>query len=85
MDLMDFDTVKSAALEFLNREGPDGRLDVLFNNAGTGGRKIATKSAQEPENHMATNKLGSYVLTQHLLPILCRTASRSLTGIMQVV
>lgn len=29
MDLMDFESVKAAAQEFLNREGPDGRLDVL--------------------------------------------------------
>lgn len=53
MDLMDFETVKPAALEFLNREaGPDGRLDVLFNNAGTGGRKNAPKGAQGHEYHM---------------------------------
>lgn len=29
MDLMDFETVKAAAQEFLNREGPNGRLDIL--------------------------------------------------------
>ncbi|KAJ0122025.1 hypothetical protein J7T55_002536 [Diaporthe amygdali] len=53
MDLMDFETVKSAALEFLKREGgPDSRLDVLFNNAGTGGRQNAPKGAQGHEYHM---------------------------------
>lgn len=85
MDLMDFGTVKSAALEFLDREGPDGRLDVLFNNAGTGGRKNAPKGVQGHEYHITANTLGSYVLTQHLLPILSRTASRSLPGTVRVV
>lgn len=32
MDLMDFETVKTAAQEFLNREGPNGRLDILSVN-----------------------------------------------------
>lgn len=85
MDLMDFDTVKAAALEFLDREGPDGRLDVLFNNAGTGGRKNAPKGAQGHEYHMTTNTLGSFILTQHLLPILSRTASHSPLGTVRVV
>lgn len=30
MDLIDFESVKTAAQEFLNREGPDGRLDILW-------------------------------------------------------
>lgn len=87
MDLNDFGTVKSAALEFLNREGSDGRLDVLFNNAGTGGRKNAPKGAQGYEYHMTINVLGSFILTQHLLPILTRTASRpeSIAGSVRVV
>lgn len=29
MDLMDFNSVRAAAHDFLDREGPDGRLDVL--------------------------------------------------------
>lgn len=29
MDLMDFESIKNAAREFLQLEGPDGRLDVL--------------------------------------------------------
>lgn len=32
MDLMDFETVQAAAQEFLNREGPNGRLDILSVN-----------------------------------------------------
>lgn len=33
MDLMDFETVKTAAQDFLDREGPRGRLDILSVNA----------------------------------------------------
>lgn len=32
MDLMDFETVKTAAQDFLKQEGPDGRLDILSVN-----------------------------------------------------
>ncbi|KAJ4397492.1 hypothetical protein N0V93_001722 [Gnomoniopsis smithogilvyi] len=87
MDLNDFETVKSAALEFLDREGSEGRLDVLFNNAGTGGRKNAPKGAQGYEYHMTINVLGGFILTQHLLPILTRTAALpgSSTGSVRVV
>lgn len=30
MDLMDFESIRNAAREFLKLEGPDGRLDVLL-------------------------------------------------------
>lgn len=87
MDLMDFETVKSAALEFLNCEGSDGRLDMLFNNAGTGGRKKAPKGTQGFEYHMTINALGGFILTHHLLAILTRTAARpeSVPGSVRVI
>ncbi|KAI1389325.1 NAD(P)-binding protein [Hypoxylon trugodes] len=77
MDLEDFNTVKSAAREFLSREGPDGRLDVLFNNAGTGSLKDASPSRQGHEYHFTTNSLGGYVLARLLTPILTKTAQQS--------
>lgn len=64
---MDFEAVKSAELEFLDRESSDGRLYMLFNNAGTGGRKNAPKGLQGYEYHMTVNALGSFILTE-LLP-----------------
>lgn len=85
LDMMDFETVKSAAIEFLRREGPEGRLDVLFNNAGTGGRKNAPAGQQGFEYHMTTNTLGGFLLTRLLHPIISRTAEKSLPGSVRVV
>lgn len=76
MGLMDFDMVKLAAHGFLDRQGPGGRLDVLFNNAGTGGRKNAPAGRQGHEYHMTTNTMGAFLLTRLLTPILSKTAAR---------
>ncbi|KAI0010788.1 hypothetical protein F4779DRAFT_576125 [Xylariaceae sp. FL0662B] len=84
MDLEDFASVQSAAHEFLQREGPDGRLDVLFNNAGTGGRKDAP-FIQGNEYHFTTNTLGPFLLARLLTPILSRTAEGSAPGSVRVV
>ncbi|KAI0168384.1 hypothetical protein BJ166DRAFT_569172 [Pestalotiopsis sp. NC0098] len=74
MDLLDFATVQAAAQKFLEMEGPSGRLDVLFNNAGTGALKNAPPSRQGHEYHFTINSLGPYLLTRLLTPILTRTA-----------
>ncbi|KAL1865047.1 hypothetical protein Daus18300_007394 [Diaporthe australafricana] len=76
MDLMDFESIEVAAQSFLDRQGPEGRLDVLFNNAGTGGRKNAPTGRQGHEYHMTTNTLGAFLLTRLLTPILSKTAAR---------
>ncbi|KAI1323453.1 hypothetical protein F5Y16DRAFT_412665 [Xylariaceae sp. FL0255] len=57
MDLLDFATVRKATQEFLDRESPNGRLDVLFNIAGTGGRKNAPLSEQGHEYHFCINSM----------------------------
>ena len=85
MDLADFATVKSSAEEVLRREGPNGRLDVLFNNAGTGGRQNAPSGSQGYEYHLTTNSLGSYLLTRLLMPLLAKTARVSPRGSVRVV
>ncbi|ETS76418.1 hypothetical protein PFICI_11805 [Pestalotiopsis fici W106-1] len=74
MDLMDFATVRAAAHKFLELEGPNGRLDILFNNAGTGALKNAPSSRQGLEYHFVVNSLGPYLLTRLLTPILTKTA-----------
>ncbi|KAI1408054.1 putative steroid dehydrogenase [Hypoxylon sp. FL1857] len=74
MDLIDFTTVKAAAQEFLGREE---RLDVLFNNAGTGARRNAPLTRQGHEYHFVINSLGPYLLTQLLMPLLSKTAKYS--------
>ncbi|RYP56086.1 hypothetical protein DL771_012149 [Monosporascus sp. 5C6A] len=85
MDLTDFTTVKTAAQRFLELEGRDGRLDVLFNNAGTAATKNAPETRQGHEYHFSINSLGPYLLTRLLMPILSKTASRSPTDSVRVV
>lgn len=85
MDLEDFASVQKAAHEFLEHKGSDGRLDVLFNNAGTGGRKDAPLGVQGNEYHFTTNTLGPFLLARLLTPILSRTAERSTPGSVRVV
>ncbi|KAI1372570.1 putative steroid dehydrogenase [Hypoxylon crocopeplum] len=85
MDLMDFETIKTATKEFLDREGPDGRLDTLFNNAGTGGLSNAPPNRQGHEYHFATNSLGPHLLTRLLTPILTKTAKQSPKDSVRVV
>ena len=85
MDLEDFNTVKAAAEGFLQLEGPDGRLDGLFNNAGTGARSNAPPSRQGHEYHFSTNSIGHFLLTRLLMPILSKTASSSPSDSVRVV
>ncbi|OTA70762.1 NAD(P)-binding protein [Hypoxylon sp. EC38] len=85
MDLSDFRNVKSAAQRFLESEGPDGGLDALFNNAGTGGWKDAPKTPQGDEYHITANSVGHYLLTRLLTPILTKTAARSPKDSVRVV
>lgn len=86
MDLMDFATVKLAAQQFLDCEGGEGgRLDVLFNNAGTGAWKNAPTSQQGHEYHFTVNSLGSFLLTRLLMPMLSKTAAQGPRGSVRVV
>ncbi|KAK7959095.1 NAD(P)-binding protein [Apiospora aurea] len=77
MDLLDFTTVQSAAQQVLQSEGPNGRLDVLFNNAGTGAVSNVPKSKQGCEYHFCVNSIGAHLLTRLLMPMLSRTAVKS--------
>ncbi|KAK8062985.1 light induced alcohol dehydrogenase Bli-4 [Apiospora hydei] len=77
MDLLDFATVQAAAQQFLQSEGPDGRLDALFNNAGTGAVRNAPKSKQGCEYHFCVNSIGAHLLTRLLMPMLSKTAAQS--------
>lgn len=82
MDLTDLTTVKAAAEEFLRRET---KLDVLFNNAGTGALKNAPATRQGHEYHFGVNSLGGFLLAQLLTPCLSRTAQQSPSGSGRVV
>ncbi|KAK8045800.1 light induced alcohol dehydrogenase Bli-4 [Apiospora saccharicola] len=85
MDLLDFATVKAAAEQFLELEGPNGRLDVLFNNAGTGAVSNAPKSKQGCEYHFCVNSIGTILLTRLLTPILSKTAAQNPKDTVRVV
>ena len=85
MDLTDLTTVKAAAQQFLELEGPHGRLDILFNNAGTGARRNAPPCHQGHEYHFCINSIGPYLLTRLLMPILSQTAKSSPQNTVRVV
>ena len=73
LDLADLQSVKSAAETFLKQEE---KLDVLWNNAaiGVGVLPNGSKTKQGHENHLGTNCLGPFLLTQLLLPKLKEAA-----------
>ncbi|KAF5598143.1 alcohol dehydrogenase Bli-4 [Fusarium pseudoanthophilum] len=69
LDLSSFESIKSAAAEFLKRED---RLDILLLNAGVmGAPPTLTKDGYEM--HMGTNHLGHALLLKLLKPVLEKT------------
>ncbi|KAL2108733.1 hypothetical protein VUR80DRAFT_3415 [Thermomyces stellatus] len=70
LDLASFESVKSAAADFLSRES---RLDILVNNAGI---MMTPEGLTEDgyEIQFGTNVMGPALFTQLLLPILRKTA-----------
>lgn len=73
LQLDDLSTIKATADTFKAKES---RLDVLWNNAGTGAFPSAPPSAQNLEYHIATNCLGPFLLTRLLLPVLRNAPAR---------
>lgn len=73
IDLGSFDSIRSAAKEFLAKEN---RLDVLFLNAGLMGHPPAL-TKQGHEMHMGTNHVGHALLFKLLQPVLAKTAASS--------
>jgi NAD(P)-dependent dehydrogenase (short-subunit alcohol dehydrogenase family) len=65
LDLADLDAVRDGAAEVLRRLGPDGRLDLLVNNAGLAGSKGLTE--QGFELTFGVSHLGHFLLTNLLL------------------
>ncbi|CAG8978210.1 hypothetical protein HYALB_00011791 [Hymenoscyphus albidus] len=72
LDLSDLSLIKGSAMEFLEKEG---RLDVLFNNAGVSQPPVGSVSKQGHELQVATNCLGPFLFTSLLLPVLRETAA----------
>ncbi|KAI1360164.1 hypothetical protein F5Y08DRAFT_317940 [Xylaria arbuscula] len=79
LDLADLNIVQEAAKTFLQLES---RLDVLWNNAGTGGNavKFGERTAQDFEPLMGMHCIGTLLFTQLLVPALqAAAASQSTT------
>jgi NAD(P)-dependent dehydrogenase (short-subunit alcohol dehydrogenase family) len=71
LDLGSFESIRSAAAEFLARKEP---LHVLVNNAGLAGHHGKTKDGFELQ--IGTNHLGPFLFTNLLLPLLRETPGR---------
>ena len=81
MDLMDLTTVVSAAKHFLSLEGV---LHGLVNNAGIMATPFQmTKDGYESQ--WQTNYVSHWVFTEHLLPLLQRTANSLPAGSVRIV
>jgi NAD(P)-dependent dehydrogenase (short-subunit alcohol dehydrogenase family) len=74
MDLDDLNSVKQAAKDFLVLES---RLDVLWNNAGTGRTDTKLFTNQDIEMHHGVNCVGPFLLAKLLYPVLEKTAKRN--------
>lgn len=72
LDLASFESVKAAARTIL---AENDRLDVLINNAGIMAAPPGT-TKEGYEVHFGTNYLSHCLLTQLLMPLMQRTASR---------
>lgn len=81
LDLSNQATIKAAADEFMSRES---RLDVLTNNAGVMVTNSGATDIHGHEIHLGTNCLGPFLLSELLLPILCKTAASSPPGSVRV-
>ena len=74
IDLADLNSVKQCAAAFKQQRRT---LDVLWNNAGISRPAYGSVSAQGHELTIAVNCLGSFLLTQLLLPELKKAAQES--------
>jgi NAD(P)-dependent dehydrogenase (short-subunit alcohol dehydrogenase family) len=60
------------------------RVDVLVNNAG-GISKCQVITSEGNEENFASNHLGPFLLTNRLLPLLCRTAAGAPRGSVRII
>ncbi|CAI5724611.1 unnamed protein product [Hyaloperonospora brassicae] len=81
LDLSDLRSVKAFAAAFTRRYA---RLDLLVNNAGIMGGAFQ-RSADGVERQFATNHLGHFALTAHLLPLLKQSAPSRVVTVSSVL
>ncbi|KAF3762843.1 hypothetical protein M406DRAFT_17941, partial [Cryphonectria parasitica EP155] len=85
MNLMNIGTIKAAAQDVLDREGPGGRLDVLpVNFIHYLAPNNPPLNVQGHKHHFAVDMLGSNLLTKLLWPIHSKTAESTLRGSVRV-
>ncbi|EGN97951.1 hypothetical protein SERLA73DRAFT_160948 [Serpula lacrymans var. lacrymans S7.3] len=82
LDLSEAKKAKAAALQFRQRES---RLHLLFNNAGIMGVPKGSRSPDGYELQWATNVLGPFIFTHHLIPVLRNTAAISSPGDVRII
>ena len=82
LHLEDLSTIKASVETFKSKET---KLDVLWNNAGVSLPPVGSKSCQGHELMLATNCLGSFLLTQLLRPLLETAAKTSPLAAVRVV
>jgi NAD(P)-dependent dehydrogenase (short-subunit alcohol dehydrogenase family) len=75
-------TIKKSADEFLAKEG---KLDVLWNNAGVMVPPQGSKTKQGYELQLGTNCVGPFLFTKLLTPLLSKTAQTLPAGSVRVV
>ncbi len=83
-DFSSLDEVRRLALEI---ERDQHRLDVLINNAGTGGGKRASRREESADGHelrFAVNYLAPFLLTNLLLPLFRRSAPARIVNVASV-
>ncbi|KAI1270319.1 hypothetical protein F5Y18DRAFT_10006 [Xylariaceae sp. FL1019] len=84
LDLNDLDIVQSAARDFSQQES---KLDVLWNNAGTGGNIVnyGERTAQGFEPLMGMHCIATLLFTQLLTPLLAAASRNSPPGSTRVL
>ncbi|EPE26245.1 NAD(P)-binding Rossmann-fold containing protein [Glarea lozoyensis ATCC 20868] len=82
LDLNDLHSVRAAAKKFQNLEG---KLDVLWNNAGIGTVPVGTKTEQGIEANMGVNVIGPLLFSTLLVPQLRAAAASAPAGSVRVV
>ena len=82
LDLEDFESVKSAAEEFLSKES---RLDVLWNNAAVLLPQPGSKTKQGWDMQLGVNCLAPFLFTKLLTSVLRATAKSAPPGSVRVM
>lgn len=82
LDLADLSTIKSSAQAFLSKES---KLHVLFNNAGIMLPAEGSKTAQNYEQQLGVNNVGTFMFTKLLTPTLVATAKTEPQGTVRVI